>query len=449
MRNFATHFWTRFTSDDFKEKPAFVQLESDGTSSELTYWAWTRRVQKIAVGLMDAGFESGTRMGIVAPNSQEWIDLAFAVWMVGGVVVPLPSNWGRRQTLRCLARTGAQWVALGSEEARLEIRGQGDKLPPLEWIVLRGETSKQDSVRSLLDLQTQGKFRAKRGDLKLLAKRTYGLEPQSPALILFPFDGETEDPHGALFKGGKLAILLEYLAEGMQWQEDDRVAVLASYGWLYGILAALSATFAGKTTLVGSSLGELREGLGKLAPTAVVCGPAFVESLAAEIRTRVEATPDFVKLDETQGTLSLKRAMQVVSEKAAKRFIYEPLRADLGRALDRVYLAGGAIDGDVEEILEAAGVAILSMWGVPEAGISHVERAGSRSQRSVGRPLQGYVCKIEGAKTDEAGEILLRGDVLFDGYWDEKGPLAFTESGYLATGRQGRVRSAYLFLEDD
>ena len=87
----------------------------------------------------------------------------------------------------------------------------------------------------------------------------------------------------------------------------------------------------------------------------------------------------------------------------------------------------------------------LSGAGLPESGISHLERPGSRERRSVGRPVQGYVCKLADAKTGATGEVLVRSDVLFDGYWDGTGPRA-VEDGYLRTGIEGRIESGFLFL---
>ncbi|HSN84065.1 MAG TPA: AMP-binding protein, partial [Polyangiales bacterium] len=88
---------------------------------------------------------------------------------------------------------------------------------------------------------------------------------------------------------------------------------------------------------------------------------------------------------------------------------------------------------------------VLGIWGLPECGVSHLERLGARERGSVGRPVQGYVCKIADAKGEEPGEILIRSDVLFEGYWDETGPREIVD-GYLRTGVEGRVESGFLFL---
>ncbi len=422
-----------------------MALSDDGVQVDTNFWVWTRRVQKIAVGLLDAGFQPGERLAIISPNSQDWLDLAFATWLVGGVLVPLPSNWDRKVTLRCVARAQTGWIAVEDETARLALRGQGDKFPPIQWINLTGKGTTSSDVTTLDEIETQGRFRTQRGDLKALAKVTYGLAPEDPALIVYPHE-EVEDPHGATFSGGKLAIMLEYLIDGLQL-EDERVAVLLSYGWFHGLLSALAALFAGQTLAVASSLSRLRGDVQTLAPTVVVSGPAFVEGLATAFQDRLEAAPEFLKKAQSGESFGFGSALSKLGEKAAQKILYEPLRSELGGAIDRIYLVDGQVPDDVFDVLENAKIHALGMWGVPEAGISHVERVGATRRNSVGRPLQGYACKVPG-KDGVTAEVLVRSDVLFDKYWDEKGPRQIDDEGFLETGVEGRLESAYLFLAE-
>lgn len=452
MRNFPTHFWTRFTVE-FKDRTAFVTVDASGknpVSHPTTYWEWTRRVQRLAVGLMDAGFESGTRMGIVARNCPEWLDLAFAVWMAGGCVVPLPADRERRETLRCLARSGADWIATYDESGLLELRGQGANLPEhLHWVSLKElKGNKQNHVHDLKTLDERGKHRAQRGALDELAKRTYNLSPGLPALIVFPFE-TSSDPHGATFAGGKLAVLLEYLGGDLHLAETDIFAVLTSYSWFYGTLMTLAALLQGRTLAIADGLANLEAALPVLKPTVLVCGPATIEGQLQVWRDHIEKAPNFLKDDQPFG---FGRALATLGERAARKVLYEPVQAYFGGRLDRILLTTDTahlhqVSDEVLDILEHAKIKVLGTFGIPEAGITHVERPEARRRHSVGRPVQGFVCKIDGAKTDDSGPVFVKSDVLFQGYWDEKGPRTPDENGFLDTGVHGVITNGYLFLK--
>ena len=452
MRNFATHSWTRFTVDH-KDRPAVLRVERGAKGPERvsqTYFEWTRRVQRLAIGLMDAGLEVGQRVGMVARNCPEWLELAWAVWMVGGVVVPLASGRERRETLRCLARAGADWIVVYDEAGLLDIRGQGANLPDhLRWICLKDiKAARQESVSDIAHLLERGKYRAQRGALDDLAKRMYTLAPDAPALILFAFE-PGDDPHGATFGGGKLAVMLEYLGGDLQLDDSDVLAVLMGYSWFYGVLLTMAAMLQGRTLAIADGLAELEADFGVLQPTVIACGPATIESQLKIWQAHIERAPNFLKDENPFG---FARALQMIGEKAAAKVLYEPVRSYFGGKVARILLGTHAenfapVADEVLDILDASGVSVCGMFGIPEAGITHLERPEARRRHSVGRPIQGYVAKIKGAKTDESGPLLVKSDVLFSGYWDQKGPREIGEDGYLDTGAIGHISSAFLFLE--
>ncbi len=445
MKNFSTHFWTRFTGDTLKKRIAFVEPSDEGVEVT-TFWEWTRRIQKLAIALLEEGFEPGTRMGLIARTSRDWYDLAFATWMAGGCVVPLVPGRTRAETLRCLARSGTEWIAVDHESALVELRGQGGKLPDhLKWISLDPLSSKhRDNVFDLDALDEVGRYRAQRGAVKELAKVAFEIEPSSAALILFDPES-SDDPHGAFYSSGRLAVMLEYLGGDLFADEaEETLAVLLNNGWFHAFLVSVATLLRGQRLAVADGLRELSEQLDRLSPTTLLCGPAFIEAHTAEWRERIEHAPDF--LTEEDGNFGFKNALSRIGEKAAQRVLYDPIRSDMGGALERIYLVGGRAPEEVLDILENARMPALGLWGLPEAGVSHVERPGARRRGSVGRPIEGYVCKIDGAKAEASGEILLRSDTLFEGYWDERGPREIVD-GYLHSGIEGHLKSGFLFVE--
>lgn len=447
IRNFSTFFWKRF--EEHKERVAFAEPAADGTVRSQTFWEWTRDVQKLAMGLLDAGFEPGQRLAIAAPSRREWFDIAFATWLNGGVVVPLVPGRDRRETLRCLARAGVEWIAADTHDGLDAVRGQGDKIPPqLRWIAFEkmrvgNPPANTFEIPALIE---SGKDLLKRGKLDLLAKRTYELDAAQPALVVYPLE-PGDDPHGAYYGGGKLAVMLESLGSDLQLEDDDRLAPLLSLGWYYGLFLSLATLLQGRTLTVAATARELEDRFGDLRPTVIACGPAWIEGQARAWRRRIEDAPDFLKhVEATSGPFGLGRALSALGSSAARSILYDPIAKSLGGRVQRVYLAGGTAPDEVLDVLDAAKITVLGAWGLPECGISHVERPGSRERGSVGRPVQGYVCKLEDAKLGEQGEILIRSDVLFDGYWDDEGPREIVD-GYLRTGIEGRIESGFLFVD--
>lgn len=446
MHNFPTHFWRKF--QDYKDLIALATVDERGKVVEETFWEWTRRVQRLAIALMDAGFEPGTRMGMVAPSGREWIDLAFATWLVGGCLVPIRPDRQRGTTLRALARTGTEWIVVRDADEWDYLRGKKGKLPlHLRWIALKdgAEWPVESRFMTLDGLDQHGRSLAVRGRVDDLAQVIYGVDRDQPTLILFEAD-LGDDPHGAYFSGKSVGEMLEMLGDDLQLAAQDRLATTLEYGSFASWLLTAATLLQGRQVASASSNGVLRANLNKLLPTRLVCGPAFLDDRANRLRSELEETDNALQADGgTAGGLG--GLLGRMGKEAARRLFFDPLSRQFGGKLDTVYLIGGSLDDEVTEVIDRTDLTLLGVWGAPECGISHIERHGARRRGSVGRPVQGYACKIDGAKRGESGEILIRSEVLCEGYWDGDGPRRVDPKGWLHTGTRGRIESGYLFVD--
>jgi fatty-acyl-CoA synthase len=76
------------------------------TRGRLTFAELAARAAAVARGLAARGVGKGTRVGLLLPNSPEWIAIAFGVWQCGGVLVPLSTLYTPRELAHAL-RSGA------------------------------------------------------------------------------------------------------------------------------------------------------------------------------------------------------------------------------------------------------------------------------------------------------------------------------------------------------
>lgn len=451
MRNFPMHLWR--TLGEYDDAPALIEPAQAGVE-QTSYKDWMRRIRRLAIGLMEEGLEPGQRIGLVSTNCTEWLTFAVAAWTAGACLVPLVPNQDRRATLRKLARSGAEWIVVRDRAGLDHVRGQGGDLPEhLRWVVFAEDAIPDAAtIYTLRDLFESGRYRELRGGDKQLAKRMFALAEDQANLILFdPL--EDQDPHGAFFDSPRMARLCEDLGEDLfpNGGTAERLAVSLSYGWFHATLASVAALMQGATLVTGESHDSVYAAMAQLGPTRLVAGPAFLEEEARKWRARIEAAPDFLKkiggAEEMPEGFSFTRALGALGERAAERTLYEPIRQDLGNELKTIHVVAGKIDPATRDLLDKLGIAPLGIYGWPEAGVTHLERAGARRPDAVGRPIQGVACKIAGSKTGEetVGEILVRADGVMVDYWDGEGPRRI-EDGWLHTGDLGIIRTGFLHL---
>lgn len=446
MRNFPSHFWQLF--QEKKDDDSFIVVDDQGESFTETYWEWTRRVQRIAVSFLESGLKAGERVGLIAPNSGHWFDVAFGAWLAGGVLVPISSDADRQTTLHCLGRSGSNWIVVRDASAYHRIRGQGASLPEgLHWLLVDwdGETSPGDAT-TLTQFEEEGRSLVARGRVDDLAERIYELDPTRPSLILYE-EPPGDDPHGAFYTGDRLAEMLENLGASLPFGADTRLAIQGSLSNPRSFLLGVAALMEGHVLTVGESGGALTAHLDTVQPTHLVCDADYLLRKTKRWRRRIEDAPEFLQGQEDEengGGFKLTGMLESLGEQAAERLFYRPLRQAFGGTLEAMLVLGPMLPEDVEDVLESSDTSVLDVYGHPECGISHLEQPGSQKPGAVGRTVQGYSCRI--ADDAESGEILIRSDFLFDDYWDETGPREIVD-GWLHTSDTGHIRDGILFVD--
>jgi long-chain acyl-CoA synthetase len=119
------------------------------------------------------------------------------------------------------------------------------------------------------------------------------------------------------------------------------------------------------------------------------------------------------------------------------RLVYGKLRAALGGRADYAVSGGAALTERLCHFFRGAGVTVLQGYGLTETtATATVNRPDRNKIGTVGQPLPGV-----GIKIAEDGEILIRGGIVFPGYWnnDEATKETFAAESWLCSGDIGAL----------
>jgi long-chain acyl-CoA synthetase len=204
------------------------------------------------------------------------------------------------------------------------------------------------------------------------------------------------------------------------------------------------------------------EGLEKLAanieeirPTFMVVVPRLFEVLRMRIAKQIEKQGGMaitllnqalrIARIENKGE-ALGLADRLIDQ-ALERTIRKSIRAKFGGRL-RAMVAGGApLNPEVGVFFTAIGLPILQGYGQTEAGpVISCNRPRARlKMHTVGPPLEGVEVKIA-----SDGEILVRGELVMDGYWmNDAESHRVLQDGWLHTGDIGHLdKDGHLVITD-
>ncbi len=129
-----------------------------------------------------------------------------------------------------------------------------------------------------------------------------------------------------------------------------------------------------------------------------------------------------------------------------ERLVRRKLRARFGGRFRAAVSGGARLDPEVGRFFLAIGLKLLQGYGQTEAGpVVSVNPPDATRIETVGRVLDGVELRIA-----EDGEILVRGELVMDGYWHRPAETAdVLHNGWLATGDVGVLDgNGYLTITD-
>ena len=178
-------------------------------------------------------------------------------------------------------------------------------------------------------------------------------------------------------------------------------------------------------------------------PTILVVVPRVLEMIRSRILLQVGRQPGWKQalfnraidagLRRIDGRMSL---TDHIAGPLLDRLALRPVRARLGGRFRAAMSGGARLDPEVGRFFRALGPVLMQGYGQTEAGpVISANSPDNPNVGSVGRPLNGVDLRIA-----DDGEILVRGDLVMDGYWNQ--PQATAEvirDGWLHTGDLGTL----------
>ena len=397
------------------EKPLCYQ-------GKLSYGNLGKKSLRFASFLRELGVVAGERVGIMLPNSPQFIIAYFGILQMGGIAVPISPLYEREQLLRVLQDAGIRviiaWDKFYGEilqlknEASLKkvvITDPSDALPYLKSKLYNFKSR----TSSIMDkFPANGEFVvnfSKFLGMKPLNRDATGLQSTDVAVLLYT-SGTTGDPkgialtHDALISNAHSCKKL-VLELGMKDNKEVFLAA-APYFHIMGLAAMLHTPLLmrAKTVLIPDpkNFQKLLNAIEYTRSTGFVGIPGFYKMMAGVLTKH--------KYDIS--------SLKVCLSGAAK------LGANVKKKFESYWGRG----------------AILVGFGMSECGVTHCQRTPSGTD-DIGFALEGVEHKLHDQDENGVGELCVRGRNVMKVYWNKFAKTCETIDieGWLHTGDMARI----------
>ncbi|OBG03751.1 AMP-dependent synthetase/ligase [Mycolicibacter sinensis] len=418
-----------------RDNPDYVIFQRlvDGAWTDVTCATAATHIRSAALGLIAQGVAAGDRVVIFSATRYEWAILDFAILSIGAVTVPIYETSSAEQ-VRWVMEDSSAVLAFAETDSHAQMINElaGD-LPALRRVL----TIDGSGPKALDELAEA----AAGQDPAQVTARLDALKVTDPATLIYT-SGTTGRPKGCELTHSNLIYEVRGTKAALPTLLGPGQRLLIFLPLAHVLARALTlAAFTNRVTVgFTSDIKNLVPMFSVFKPTVVVSVPRVFEKVyntaaqnaANDGKGRIfemaaQTAVDWSEATDRGGPGLLLRAKHALFDK----LVYHKLRAALGGDC-RASVSGGAPLGErLGHFYRGVGLSIYEGYGLTETTAAvTVNPVGGMKVGTVGKLVPGNSMRIA-----DDGELLVRGGVVFGGYWrNEQATAEAFSDGWFKTG---------------
>jgi len=402
--------------------------------------------------------KEGDRCLLVSENRPEWFISDLAIMLSGAITVPAYTTYTDNDYKYLIEDCEPKIVIASNNDILKKLNTTINEKNFIKKIITFDEVEKTyhnlniDNKEKYLDFNSIIK-----NDLSEKDKiQNLNLKRSSAACIIYT-SGTGGNPKGVILSHGGILNNLEGACEIIKPLIDSRPVFLT---WLplshsYEHTVQFAQIAVGAKVFYAEKIEKLLDNMAEAKPTIMTAVPRFYQNLYNKININMKKQTGF-KAKLIQATIRLGKK-KLLKEKMTffekllnlmlNVLVRKKVRKQFGGKLRAFVSGGGALDKEIGEFLNSIGLPTLQGYGLTETSpVVSCNPIHNIKVETVGPPFKGNKIKIS-----EDGEILVKGENVMLGYWNQKEETAnVIKDGWLHTGDIGEINpeDGYLKITD-
>ncbi|GAA1800648.1 long-chain fatty acid--CoA ligase [Luedemannella flava] len=440
-----------WTNAEARPDAAQFARRTDAGWEDITCARFRDDVVALARGLVAAGVAPGDRVGLISRTRYEWTLIDYAIWACGAVTVPIYETSSPDQIQWILSDSAAVACFVETADHAANLGRVRDDLPDLRhtWEIEAGGLTELIAAGGPVDPAEV--------DRRRLAGRADDL-----ATIIYT-SGTTGRPKGCVLTHrniyADIANTIPHLPN--LFQPGAATLLFLPLAHSFARIIQVGVVEAQVHTAYTADPRNLLADLGSFKPTFVLAVPRVFEKVFNGARQKAVDGGNGALFDRaTAVAVAYSEALDAGGPNLVLRLrhmlfdllVYRKLRAAMGGRCQAAISGGAPLGARLAHFFRGIGVTIYEGYGLTETSPAVAVNLEDHIRiGTVGRPLPGVTVRI-----DDDGEILIKGDIVFKGYfnapaataevldadgWFHTGDLgALDDDGYLSiTGRKKEI----------
>lgn len=405
----------------YGEKTAFVFKEKRIGDISKSYLNFYYDVQKIKSYILDKYGEE-KNVALLGKNSYEWIVTFFAICCSNNIAVVLDSELPSYSIHILLQKSNSTVIFYDNEDNCLK--------------------KKIKEITSGINYEICDYIRPVRLNREEnIVSKEIKVHKDNAAVIIYT-SGTTGTNKGVTLSHYNLISNVTSFCREV-YMEGKTVLTLPLHHAFGMTIVLFVGLYCGQLIYISEGLHSLLQEIRFVKPNSLSLVPMLVEVVEKAVVERTEQK--FSLLSD----YFLNRKVSKFLEKIIFNNILKDIKIDvLGENLAYIISGGAVFNNESATRLSRFGIQVLNGYGTTECSpCISINRVDNDKWGSVGKILSCNIVKINNSTFDEEGEILVKGDNIMLGYYNEQEVTkSVLSEGYYKTGDIGIIKDGFLFL---
>ena len=441
---------------ELKDSP-YLWRKVEGKYLSLSWLEIQKKVNALAKGLVSLGILKGDRVVILSENRPEWQIADLAIMSIGGITVPAYTTSTTSDYKHIINHSEARCIIVSSNDLALKAVPATLNSKCKNVILIDEDKKKFDEplyFTNWNDLIEQNNNSKNDNDLEENIK----LQKRTDTACIIYTSGTGGSPKGVMLSHGAMLTNCTGAQELLKNLISD-LSEIRFLSWLplshsYEHTLQFYEMGIGAQIYYAEGIDKLLVNMSEVKPHFMTAVPRFYDSLHTRISQGLKKQGKLsqlffsttLKLGKKKYNNQKMTSMEKVLNGIMDKIVRKKVNKRFGGSLRALVSGGAALNYEVGLYLTALGLPLLQGYGQTEtAPVVSANPPERIKLDTVGTIFKGTEVKIA-----EDGEILVRGENIMNGYWnDPKATSSTIVDGWVHTGDIGEFdNDNYLKITD-
>ncbi len=391
----------------YGDKIAFREIKGKNVVS-YSYKDLLNDVNSLGTALYSEGFVE-KHIAIVGENSYRWI-VSYLASILLGVVVPIDKEHTAPTIVKLIDKCHADAVICS--KAYLKTAEDAFAACENHPSIICWQDTAEENVFSFDKLLEKGRELVENGERCFIEKEC---DIEKMSAIIFT-SGTTGANKGVMLSQKNICSNVNSIIKVMPIEETSFSVLPMNHAFEFNC-HILPGIYAGLEICINSSLKRLMNNLNEFNPGMTVVVPLFIDEIYSAVVAQAKHRGKYKNL-----LFAVKLSDFLISIGIdLRRIIFSELHQNFGGNLSLMVCGGAAINPVTAKWLESFGIDIVPGYGITECSpLVSIDLSGNAKKISVGDPVPGVEIKILDPDENGIGEILVRGNNVSIGYYQDE-----------------------------